>query len=156
MINYVQQKILRKVVIKVNLLEKAITIATKAHEGQVDKGGNQYILHPLAVMMKCNEYDEKIVAVLHDVIEDTNVTVEELIKEGFSEKIIEAILSLTRKEDESYVDFIKRCKQNPIGKIVKIADIDSNMDISRIPNPTEEDIERVEKYRKAKDKLYSL
>lgn len=122
------------------LLEKAIFIALRAHRGQFDKGGNLYILHPLAVMNRVKTLEEKIVAVLHDVIEDTNVTVKELEEEGFPPYIIAALLSVTRNEDETYFEFIKRCIQNKIGRIVKLADIKENLDFSRIPNPTEEQI----------------
>lgn len=135
------------------LLSKAIVIATKAHDGQIDKGGKPYILHPLSVMMKCGNYKEKIVAVLHDVIEDTDITYDDLRQEGFDEEIIEAIDSVTRRNGESYMEFIRRCKQNSIGKYVKVADLKDNMDISRIPNPTKKDYDRVEKYKKAMSEL---
>jgi len=131
-----------------NNLSQAICIATTAHTGQFDKGGNPYILHPLRIMLKMDSNEERIVAVLHDVIEDTNVLISELRKVFFDE-IANAILALTRNHNESYIDFIRRCKQNDLARKVKIADIEDNMDLSRIDNPTEEDYKRVKKYEKA-------
>lgn len=132
-----------------NLLEKAIALAVKSHVGQQDKGGNPYILHPLSVMFRVSTEKEKIVAVLHDVVEDCGITENDLKNEGFDSEIIEAILCLTRKEEESYMDFILRCSKNSLAKAVKIVDITENMDLSRIPNPTESDYKRIDKYKKA-------
>lgn len=129
-------------------LNEAIQIASFFHEGQLDKGGNPYILHPLRVMMKMNTKDERIVALLHDVIEDTECTIDEL-KQHFTSHVVEAIASLTRNEGESYIDFICRCKQNELARKVKIADIEDNMDLSRIEQPTKRDYDRVKKYKKA-------
>lgn len=130
------------------LLEKAILIATKAHAGQVDKGGNPYILHPLAVMQRVKTLKEKIVAVLHDVLEDTTVTKEDLLMEGFPEDIVAAVIGVTRQKGESRKQFIRRASLNPISKEVKIADIEENLDLTRIPNPTEKDYRRIEMYKK--------
>lgn len=135
------------------LLEKAIIIATKAHSGQVDKAGESYVLHPLRVMMRLKTEEEKIVGVLHDVIEDTDITYEDLIKDGFSENIIEAIKGVTKIEGESYMDFVRRTKTNPISRNVKLSDLEDNMNIDRILNPTAKDFERIEKYKKAKEIL---
>jgi HD domain len=107
---------------KANLLEKAIAIATKAHAGQVDKGGAPYILHPLRVMMAVESIDEKIVAVLHDVVEDSGITLQDLAREGFSIKILTAIESVTKLENESRFDAAHRAAKNKIGRVVKIAD----------------------------------
>lgn len=138
-----------------NLLSKAILIAPKAHEGAVDKGGHPYILHTLRVMTKMSDDISRIVAVLHDIVEDTNITFEYLRKEDFSEEILNAINSVTRRENETYMEFIRRCKQNPIGKKVKLADIEDNSDITRISNPTKKDYDRLKKYEKAKRELLS-
>lgn len=137
------------------LLEKAIIIATKAHSGQVDKAEESYVLHPLRVMLKLKTEDEKIVGVLHDVIEDTDVTYDDLRKEGFSEIIIEALKRVTKIDGEDYMDFVKRAKENPISSKVKLADLEDNMDINRIANPTEKDFKRIEKYKRAKAFLLS-
>jgi len=135
------------------LLSKAIIIATKEHDGQIDKAGKPYILHPLRVMMNVESMDAKIVAVLHDTLEDTNLKVYDLIIEGFSNEIIDAIECLTKNKNEDYMDFIRRCKTNDIAKIVKLADIEDNSDLSRIENPTEKDYERNRKYKEAINEL---
>ncbi|WP_409346713.1 GTP pyrophosphokinase [Paenibacillus sp. MBLB4367] len=134
-------------------LEKAIAIASKAHEGQVDKGGNPYILHPLRVMLRLDTDEERIVAVFHDLFEDTAVTSADLGEQGFSAEIIDAVHALTKKNGEAYLDFIARAKKNRIARKVKAADIEDNMDLTRIPDPTEEDEERVKKYRAALEAL---
>lgn len=131
------------------LLEKALQIAIKSHSGQVDKAGAAYIFHPIRVSCKCFTDEEKIVALLHDTIEDSNVTAEYLLSEGFPRNIVDAILSVTRNEDESYGDFIKRCRLNPIGRQVKLHDLEDNMDISRLPQVTEMDLVRLNKYIEA-------
>ncbi|MBV7495397.1 HD domain-containing protein [Pseudomonas sp. PDM24] len=130
-------------------LERAIAIAAAAHEGQVDKGGAPYILHPLKVMLRVNTLEERIVAVLHDVVEDCGISFDDLRKEGFSETVLMAIASVTKVPDELYEEFIERAAQNPIGRVVKLADLEENSDLSRIAQPSWEDLERVEKYRRA-------
>ncbi|NQF13833.1 HD domain-containing protein [Brevibacillus sp. HB1.3] len=137
-------------------LEKAIVIATQAHAGQVDKGGNPYILHPLRIMLKMSTVETMISAVLHDVLEDTDVTVEELRNEGFSEEIIAAVIALTRNDDETYMEFVGRTKQNPIARLVKLGDLEDNSDLSRIPEPTEKDYERLLRYKRAIKELLSI
>lgn len=132
-----------------NLLEKALAIATKAHEGQTDKSGVPYILHPIRVSNRCRTDEERIVAILHDTIEDTDVTPDYLLSEGFPKNIVEAVLSVTRNEGESYEDFVIRSKQNPIGRQVKIHDLEDNMDITRLQSLSEKDLERLNKYLKA-------
>lgn len=134
-------------------IEIAISIALKAHKGQVDKGGNPYILHPLAVMNRVETIEEKIVAVLHDVVEDTEVTIDQLRETGFSEEILEAINLLTRAKEDSYEEFIDKTLKNRIARNVKIADIKENMKLSRIQDPSEQDYMRLEKYKKALERL---
>jgi (p)ppGpp synthase/HD superfamily hydrolase len=136
-------------------LERAIAIAAAAHEGQVDKGGAPYILHPLKVMLRVNTLEERIVAVLHDVVEDCGVSFDDLRKEGFSEAVLTAIASVTKAPGESYEAFVERAAQNPIGRVVKLADLEENSDLSRIAQPSWEDLERVEKYRRAMGVLRS-
>ena len=130
-------------------LERAIAIAAAAHEGQVDKGGAPYILHPLRVMLRVNTLEERIVAVLHDVVEDCGISFDDLRNEGFSETVLMAIASVTKVPGESYEEFVERAAQNPIGRVVKLADLEENSDLSRIAQPSWEDLERVEKYRRA-------
>ena len=134
-------------------LERAIAIAATAHAGQVDKGGAPYILHPLKVMLRMSSLEERIVAVLHDVVEDCGISLEDLRKEGFSEEVLSAIESVTKVPGESYEDFVERAAQNPIGRVVKLADLEENSDLSRIVSPSWEDLERIEKYRRAIGRL---
>ncbi|WP_085704205.1 HD domain-containing protein [Pseudomonas sp. B15(2017)] len=134
-------------------LERAIAIAATAHAGQVDKGGAPYILHPLKVMLRMSSLDERIVAVLHDVVEDCGISLDDLRKEGFSEEVLSAIESVTKVPGESYEDFVERAAQNPIGRVVKLADLEENSDLSRIASPSWEDLERIEKYRRAIGRL---
>lgn len=131
------------------LLEKALQIATEAHEGQVDKAGAAYIFHPIRVANRCSTDEERIVSLLHDTIEDTNITPEYLLSEGFPRNIVDAILSVTRKDDESYEDFIKRSRLNDIGRQVKLHDLEDNLDITRLHQITEKDIARLNKYLSA-------
>ena len=135
------------------MLEKAKEIAEKAHAGQVDKGGHPYILHPIRVMERCETEETKIIAILHDVMEDTDYTLEDLRKEGFANEILEALICLTHLEREGYMEYIERVCQNPLAVRVKYADLQDNMDLSRIPNPTEKDHARLEKYKKAKARI---
>ena len=131
-------------------LEKAIQIAVEAHAGTKDKGGKAYILHPISVMMRVETEEEKIVAILHDVVEDTDWTFDALRKEGFSETVIEALETVTKySEEEDYDDFIQRSLKNDIGRKVKIADLRENLDVTRIGELYPKDIERINKYKRA-------
>ncbi len=145
-------------------LEKAIKIAVEAHTGQVDKGGNPYILHPLRVMLSLNTEEERIVGVLHDVVEDCEGwTWLRLQDEGFSVDIIQALQSVSKPPEEEaeyrrlpegekldhYLEFVSRAKANKIGREVKAADIKDNLDISRIDEITANDVARLVRYRAA-------
>jgi (p)ppGpp synthase/HD superfamily hydrolase len=130
-------------------LEHAIALAAKAHAGQTDKAGAPYILHPLRMMLRLSTPEERMVAVLHDVVEDCGWTLEGLRAEGFSLTVVAGVEAVTKREGESYEAFVLRAAQNPVGRRVKLADLEDNSDLSRIANPTAKDIERVEKYRKA-------
>jgi hypothetical protein len=112
-------------------IEKALQIAAKAHEGQKDKDGQPYILHPLRVMHTVEGLEAQIVGVLHDVVEDTSVTLDDLRAAGFSETILAAVRCVTHDKDESYADYVVRCKGNPIGRQVKLADLGDNARLSR-------------------------
>ena len=131
-------------------------IAVKAHKGQKDKSGEDYVFHPIRVAEKCKSINAKVVALLHDTIEDTDVTVEYLRNEGFAEEIISAVLSVTKQEGESYEDFVHRASENPIGREVKIADLEDNMDIRRLKEITDEDVTRLRKYLRAWQYLNKL
>lgn len=134
-------------------LTKAISIATSAHESQVDKGGQPYIQHPLRVMEQMTTDAARIVAVLHDVIEDSDYSFDDLVAAGFSEEIVQAIEALTKQKGESYKNYLRRIKTNPIAIAVKLADLQDNMNLIRLPTITEKDIERQKKYSKAVDIL---
>ncbi|MBV9469825.1 MAG: bifunctional (p)ppGpp synthetase/guanosine-3',5'-bis(diphosphate) 3'-pyrophosphohydrolase [Abitibacteriaceae bacterium] len=136
-------------------LKDAIALATVAHRGQVDKAGAEYIEHPLRVMHSVQGEEVQIVAVLHDVIEDTPVTLEALRQAGYSPAIIEAVELLTRREQDSYEAFIERVANNPLVRQVKIADLQDNLRIERIAEPTQQDYQRLEKYRRALNVLQS-
>lgn len=131
------------------LLGKALKIAAEAHAGQVDKAGRPYILHPLRVCSKCATDEERIVALLHDTLEDTEVTAGHLLSEGFPRHIVEAILSVSRNKDESYEDFIRRARSNPLGRQVKLHDLEDNMDLTRLNQVTEKDVIRLNRYLNA-------
>ena len=135
-------------------LNRAIEIATEAHEGQFDKAGRDYIGHPLRVMEMGKTENEKIVGVLHDVIEDTDWTFERLAEEGFSDEVIAALKCITKtSENENYDDFIDRVKKNPLAVAVKINDLTDNMDIRRLPYLSDKDVKRLKKYLKAYKRL---
>lgn len=135
------------------LLALAITIATKAHDGQFDKASKPYISHSLTVMAQMDTLESKIVAVLHDAIEDSDLKITDLVQQGFPDFITEAIAAITKLEGEPYENYILRVKSNAIARKVKIADVTHNMDISRIANPTEKDFQRLEKYKKVLQEL---
>jgi (p)ppGpp synthase/HD superfamily hydrolase len=130
-------------------LENAIALAAKAHSGQVDKAGAPYILHPLRMMLKLATPEERMAAVLHDVVEDCGVTLDDLRTGGFSEAVVAAVDALTKRDGESYEDFVARAARDAVGRRVKLADLEDNSDLSRIANPTPSDFERLEKYKRA-------
>ena len=135
-------------------LERAIEIATEAHQGQLDKAGKDYIGHPLRVMAMGRTLDEKIVGVLHDVIEDSDWTFGMLQNEGFSPEVIEALRCVTKtSENENYDDFIDRIKKNPLATAVKLNDLTDNMDIRRLPYLSDKDVKRLKRYLKAYKRL---
>lgn len=131
----------------------AYEIAYKAHKGQYDKAGVEYINHPLTVASYCKTEDERIVALLHDVVEDTNVTLDDLSK-IFDKEIIDALRLLSHTDDTPYLEYVARIKENNLAKAVKIADLTHNMDMSRFKNLTKWDYDRVEnKYKPAMELL---
>ena len=136
-------------------LERAIEIAHEAHRGQVDKAGEEYIGHPMRVMEMGRSVEEKIVGVLHDVVEDSaEWSFERLAEEGFAMEIIEALRCVTkRSEDEPYDKFIARVKKNPLAVAVKLNDLSDNMDIRRLPYISDKDVKRLKKYLKAYKQL---
>lgn len=131
------------------LIKKAYEICMTAHAGQTDKMGMPYHLHPGRVAARCGTDAETIVALLHDTIEDTYVTPEFLLEQGFPTEIVDGVLSVTKREGESYEDFVARTKKNPIGRIVKIHDLEDNMDIRRLDELSDESVTRLRKYLRA-------
>jgi (p)ppGpp synthase/HD superfamily hydrolase len=145
-------------------LQRAIEIAVEAHKGQTDKAGAPYVLHPLRVMLSLKTEAERIVGVLHDVVEDCQEwSFDRLRAEGYSLEIIEALRSVTKTEAEeaaikaagdeeakylAYWSFVSRAIQDPIGRQVKMADLKDNCDISRIENPTASDYARLKRYQR--------
>lgn len=134
-------------------LERALEIAAKAHAGQVDKAGEPYIIHPIKVMLRVSGHEERVSAVLHDVVEDSEITLEALREEGFSAAVLEAIEALTKRPGETRVQAAHRAASNDIARVVKLADNAENMDLSRIPEPTNKDHERMKEYEKVRDIL---
>ena len=137
-------------------LDRAIELAKQHHEGQTDKAGKPYIEHPLRVMNQVESEEEKIVAVLHDIVEDTDISLDDLRNEGFSEEVVSAVESLTKQDGENYDSYIERISFNPLAVKIKLADLEDNRDLTRLPEVTDKDLERVEKYDKALEKLTRL
>ncbi len=137
-------------------IDRAIQIAVTAHAGQIDKGGEPYILHPLRVMLRMSNEEERIAAVLHDVVEDSEFTFESLAAEGFSPAIISALEALTKRPGETRIEAAYRAVKNPLARSVKLADNAENSDLSRIPNPTEKDHERLKQYRLVREILETV
>ena len=134
-------------------LERAIEIAIAAHAGQLDKAGQPYIFHPIRVMNRVGDDYEKMTAVLHDVVEDTAITLENLVREGFPDEVLRAIDALTKRPGETRLEAAMRAALDPIGRAVKLADNAENMDLSRIPNPTEQDYARCREYEQVRTLL---
>jgi len=128
-------------------LENAIVLATTQHAGQLDKAGQPYILHPLRLMLQFSNPTLQIVAVLHDILEDTPTTAEDLKELGFSTEIIQAIQALTKQTGESRLEATKRTVLNPLATQVKYVDVLDNMNLARINNPTSRDFARFEEYK---------
>ena len=135
------------------MFELALSIAKKAHEEQYDKAGVAYIKHPLFVASLVDMQEEKAVALLHDVLEDSPYTAEELILAGLPETVVTAVQVLTKKKGQDYQQYLELVKSNPIARCVKLADLKHNSDLSRLATITEKDLERFEKYKKAIDYL---
>lgn len=131
-------------------LERAISIAADGHAGQVDKAGQPYILHSIRVMLAGTSEEERIAGVLHDVVEDTAVSLEDLVEAGFPDSVIAAVDALTKRPGESRLDAARRAVVDPVARAVKLADNADNSDLSRIPEPTEKDHARLAEYREVR------
>ena len=130
-------------------LERAVEIAAQAHAGQKDKAGDPYLLHPLRMMLRMHSAEARMAAVLHDVVEDSEWTLDSLRAEGFPEEVVEAVDCLTHREGESYESFVKRVKVNDIARQVKLVDLEDNMNLKRLNEITSKDLARLEKYHRA-------
>ncbi len=131
------------------LLERAIKIAVQAHTGQKERNGQPYIMHPLRVMHRAHTEDEKIVAVLHDVVEDTPWTPAMLAKRGFPKHLLDALDCVTIRKGEPYTAAIRRAASNPIARSVKLADLEDNTDVHRLPHLRVSDRKHLNKYLRA-------
>jgi len=130
-------------------VDRAIQIAVEAHQGQKDKAGAPYILHPLRVMLRMETEEQMMAAVLHDVVEDSSWTLTDLRQEGFPEQVIEAVDYLSRRDSETYDEFIDRIKGSSLAIRVKLADLEDNMDLKRVKKVTDKEKERMMKYHAA-------
>jgi (p)ppGpp synthase/HD superfamily hydrolase len=132
-----------------SLVDRALAIALEAHQGQTDKVGQPYILHPLRVLQRMQTGDEQLVAILHDVVEDSDWTLDQLRQEGFSDAVVEAVDALTRREGEAYEELVERAIHNPLACRVKIADLEDNMSLMRLKEIDERTLERLARYLRA-------
>ncbi len=130
-------------------LEDAIEIAVAAHRGQTDKAGQPYVLHPLRLMVQMRDEPAQIAAVLHDVVEDSDWTLDALCARGFADEVVTAIDCLTRREGELYEGSVERAASHPIARRVKLADVEDNLDVRRLGPLSEHDLERLDRYRRA-------
>lgn len=133
--------------------KKALKLCFEAHKNQVDKSGMPYVFHPFHVAEQMTDEATTIVALLHDVVEDTDYTLEDLAAEGFGEDILEAVALMTHEDDVPYLDYVAKLKDNPIARAVKLADLAHNSDLSRIGEVDDKTRERLEKYKKAMELL---
>jgi len=139
------------------MLRKALMLCCEIHKDQVDKGGAPYYMHPITVALKMETEEQKIVALLHDVVEDSDTTLDDLRSMGFSDRIVDAVNAVTKKDGESYGVYLKKIKENDLAKAVKLGDLEHNSDLSRLNRvPTEKDYKRVYRYQKAKEYLLGL
>ena len=136
-----------------SMVDLALSIARQAHEGQLDTAGVDYIEHPIYVASQVDTEEEKAVALLHDVIEDSPVSAKGLLQAGLPETVVTAVQVLTKKKEQDYQTYLETVKKNPLARVVKLADLKHNSDLSRLSSITEKDRERLKKYKKAIDFL---
>jgi (p)ppGpp synthase/HD superfamily hydrolase len=137
-------------------LQRALEISVEAHKGQKEKDGSPYVLHPIRLMLSLESSDARIAALLHDVVEDTPVTIDELHSEGFSETVLTAVGLLTHLDHDDYDDYVDKLSRNPVARQVKLADLTDNMNIKRLPDLGEKDLQRLAKYHRVWNKLKTL
>ena len=131
------------------MIDIALAISKKAHAGQVDKAGIDYIQHPVYVASQVKTEQEKAVALLHDVLEDSDITAADLLAYGLSNEVVTAVQTLTKKKGQSYQDYLEKVKSNNLARVVKLADLKHNSDLSRLKSVSDTDRERVKKYKNA-------
>ena len=131
------------------LTKKALKISFDAHKNQVDKSGMPYVYHPFHLAEQMDDEYTTCVALLHDVVEDTDITLDDLKKEGFPKEVTDAIVLMTHDDDVPYLEYVAKIKRNPIATSVKLADLKHNSDLTRLDEVDSKALERVEKYRKA-------
>ena len=131
------------------MINIALSIAKKAHAGQVDKAGIDYIQHPLYVASQVKTEQEKAVALLHDVLEDSDITAADLLAYGLSNEVVTAVQTLTKKKGQSYQDYLEKVKSNDLARVVKLADLKHNSDLTRLKSVTDTDYKRIKKYKNA-------
>ena len=136
-------------------IEKAIELAAREHAGDTDKAGEPYVFHPLRLMFSVSKPFEKMAAVLHDVVEDTQISLVDLNSMGFPQEVIDAVEALTKRDGEGRMEAAKRAAENKIALVVKLADVTDNMDLNRIDDPTEKDFDRLKEYVQVKRFLES-
>jgi len=139
--------------VPVDILELALQIAVKAHAGQKDKSGEPYIFHPIRVMQRCSTPKAKIVALLHDTVEDTDVTFEDLEEAGFDSGTLGTLRLVTHEKDVPYDNYIDALMHDPVAVEVKLADLEDNSDIRRLKDIGAKDVERLKKYLRTHRRL---
>ena len=132
-----------------NLTKKALKLCFEAHKEQVDKSGMPYVFHPFHLAEQMTDETTTVVALLHDVVEDTELTFDDLEKQGFGEEIISVLKLLTHNDDTPYMDYVAKIKNNKIATAVKLADLRHNSDLTRLDVVDEKALKRKEKYEKA-------
>lgn len=130
-------------------VKKAMVVSYVAHTGMVDRGGAMYFFHPLHVAEQMTTEDSTVAALLHDVVEDTDFTMDDLARYGFKKEVLDALVLLTHDPDVPYLEYVAKLKSNRIAREVKLADLRHNSDISRLPRVSRTDLERLGKYKKA-------
>lgn len=138
---------------RMKTIEDAIALAAQAHRGQKDKAGCPYIFHPFRLMLSMTSEAEQMAAVLHDVVEDTDVTLDDLQSQGYPAEVVESVALLTHADGVPYMEYVEAIKPHELARAVKIADLKDNMNLSRIAQPTAKDLARIEKYQKALELL---
>ena len=133
--------------------KKALKLCFEAHKNQVDKSGLPYVFHPFHLAEQMKTEQTTIVALLHDVVEDSKYTIDDLKNMGFSKEVTDAIALMTHADDVDYMDYVRAIAKNPIAKAVKLADLEHNSDLTRLDSVDEKSLTRVQKYKKAKEIL---